>query len=408
MTKLGELVGDNLTFPISYTNSDNTVFTTTLDIKKTMLIRHGEKYVYVNSYIDMETTSDFDSLWSNFTQQNIHNISQMYKVLVAKYNELYNKDVTDTRTKTVENAIEINGVKVQAGSSQVIDNSITKNGVTVQAGKTTVLDGEGSATTTNENAIEVDGVKYYDGEEITLENAIEVGGVKVSKAISETVENAVEINGVKVADAEQTTLENAIEINGVKVSNKTTNTTDNRVKRGDNYVELEVETISYAPDKTTETYESGMNTSELLKTGKSVVKAIEENDPEGSNVTTKGGTTNIQEEAGGTTELHSKSGGTTTNRTESGGSTEKHNKSGGTTEKLTNTTDNTTTETEAGGKTITNEDVGGITEIESYVSQGNQGVTMTQQMIDAEIEMRKFNLYNYICDEFAKQYLIFS
>lgn len=66
----------------------------------------------------------------------------------------------------------------------------------------------------------------------------------------------------------------------------------------------------------------------------------------------------------------------------------------------TTTTDNTGKETRNGS------DTGNITSNAQRIEQGNIGVTTTQQMIESERELVKFNIYDYIISSFKKRFCI--
>lgn len=356
MIKLGEVITDSLIYPISYVDENEEIFTTNLDLRKVMLIRHGNKFVFSNEYNEVEDSNDFSELWAMFVAQTMHNFSQMYKALVSDYNLLYNKDVKDTHTVTTTKSGTNNKKEIE---------STTASG----SNSETITD-EGSTSNTN----------------TTTYNTTEGNTESQSKSMSD-------INANYIVDGSG---------NKEYSGNKTTN--DNRVKRGDDYVTLEVDTKSYSPTKTTHGYETGMNAPDsLIQTSKSVVDAIEESDPEGSKVTTKGGTTATSTDSGGTTRTVSESDSGTSSNTKTGTDTIAESGTSENERSVSGTSQNT------GSRNLT--DDGSFSETETmndiYISQGNQGVTMSQQMIQAELDMRLYNLYNVIVDKFAMEYLIY-
>lgn len=355
MIRLGEVIPNSLIYPISYKEGEE-IFTTSLDLKKVMLIRHGNKYVFSNEYNEIEDSNDFSDLWNMFVSQTIHNFSQMYKALVSDYNLLFNKDVKDTHTVTT----------TKTGTNNKEENEST----TASGSNSETITDEGSTTNSNTTT--------YNTTEGTTESQ--------SKTMSD-----VNANYIKDSDGNK-------EYSG----NKTTN--DNRVKHGDDYVDLEVDTKSYSPEKTSHTYETGMNAPDsLIQVGKSVVDAIEENDPEGSKVTTKGGTTATSTDAGGTTRTVTESDSGSASTTKTG--TDSISASGSSENERTVSGSSQNT----GSRNL--KDEGSFSETETvndtFISQGNQGVTMSQQMVQAELDMRLYNLYNVIVDKFAMEYLIY-
>lgn len=355
MSKLGEVIPNSLIYPISYKEGEE-IFTTSLDLKKVMLIRHGNKYVFSNEYNEIEDSNDFSELWNMFVSQTVHNFSQMYKALVSDYNLLFNKDVKDvhtvTTTKTGTNNKEETESTTASGSNS---ESIKDEGSTSNSNTTTYDTTEGTTESQSKNMNDV--------------NANYIEDSKGNKEYS---------------------------------GNKTTN--DNRVKRGDEFVTLEVDTKSYSPTKTSHTYESGMNAPDsLIQVGKSVVDAIEENDPEGSKVTTKGGTTATSTDTGGTTRTVTESDSGSASTTKTGTDSISASGTSENERSVSGTSQNT------GSRNLTDEGSYSETETvnDTFISQGNQGVTMSQQMVQAELDMRIYNLYNVIVDKFAMNYLIY-
>lgn len=96
---------------------------------------------------------------------------------------------------------------------------------------------------------------------------------------------------------------------------------------------------------------------------------------------------------------------TTTNAVDNTTSDTEKGESGG-----TQTTTGKTTSHETGKRTYTeqgtdiNTETGVITR-HSHI-HGNVGVTTNQQMIESELELRKFDIYMYICDQFIDQFII--
>ena len=62
--------------------------------------------------------------------------------------------------------------------------------------------------------------------------------------------------------------------------------------------------------------------------------------------------------------------------------------------------------TDTDTETVNHSDTGTVTRIYEDKETGNIGITMTQQMIDAERETIKFNIYNMIIQEFKERFCI--
>lgn len=70
----------------------------------------------------------------------------------------------------------------------------------------------------------------------------------------------------------------------------------------------------------------------------------------------------------------------------------------------TDTNSSTVTETGTDTNGITTRDTGTIDNSNTRIEQGNIGVTTTQQMIEAERQLVKFNIYDYIIDSFKQRF----